>query len=145
VLANALTDRHPDHGRAGQLISTACFLSGLAKIETTDENGKPQPKWRPKYILHYLQDWYHEPDLLIDISDVFEQRMEAVKAYTTQFNVEISGDGPQTYISSPDFLDSVIGRARMMGKRIGVKYAEGFICEKKIGIRNLDALLQVET
>jgi bacillithiol biosynthesis deacetylase BshB1 len=145
VLANALTDRHPDHGRAGQLISTACFLSGLAKIETTDENGRPQPKWRPKYILHYLQDWYHEPDLLIDISDVFEQRMEAVKAYTTQFNVEVSGDGPQTYISSPDFLDSVIGRARMMGKRIGVKYAEGYICEKKIGIRNLDALLQVET
>lgn len=145
VLANALEDRHPDHGRAGQLISTACFLSGLAKIETTDENGRPQPKWRPKYILHYLQDWYHEPDLLVDISDVFEQRMEAVKAYTTQFNVEIDGDGPQTYISSPDFLDSVIGRARMMGKRIGVKYAEGFICEKKIGIRNLDALLQVET
>lgn len=145
VLANALEDRHPDHGRAGQLISTACFLSGLAKIETTDENGRPQAKWRPKYILHYLQDWYHEPDLLVDISDVFEQRMEAVKAYTTQFNVEIGGDGPQTYISSPDFLDSVIGRARMMGKRIGVKYAEGFICEKKIGIRNLDALLQVET
>jgi bacillithiol biosynthesis deacetylase BshB1 len=146
VLANALEDRHPDHGRAGQLIATACFLSGLAKIETKDENGNPQQRWRPKYILHYLQDWYHEPDLLIDISDVFEQRMEAVKAYSTQFfSKESEGDGPQTYISTPDFLDSVIGRARMMGKRIGVKYAEGFICEKKIGIRNLDALLQVET
>ena len=85
VLANALEDRHPDHGRAGHLISTACFLSGLAKIETKDENGKPQQRWRPKYVLHYLQDWYHEPDVLIDISDVFEQRMEAIKAYTTQF------------------------------------------------------------
>ncbi|HEX6431249.1 MAG TPA: bacillithiol biosynthesis deacetylase BshB1 [Niastella sp.] len=146
ILANALEDRHPDHGRAGQLISTACFLSGLAKIETTDLNGQRQQRWRPKYVLHYLQDWYHEPDLLIDITDVFDQRMKAIEAYTTQFfNPENGHDGPQTYISSPDFLDSVTGRARMMGKRIGVKYAEGFICEKKIGIRNLDALLLVET
>lgn len=146
VLGNALEDRHPDHGRAGQLISTACFLSGLAKIETTGYNGQPQQRWRPKYVLHYLQDWYHEPDLLVDITDVFEQRMKAIEAYTTQFfNPENGHNGPQTYISSPDFLDSVTGRARMMGKRIGVKYAEGFISEKKIGIRNLDALLQVET
>lgn len=146
VLANALHDRHPDHGRAGHLIATACFLSGLARIETKDKNGQPQQKWRPKYILHYLQDWYHEPDLLIDITDVFGQRMKAIEAYTTQFYHSGNGDeGPQTYISTPDFLDSIIGRARMMGKRIGVKYAEGFTCEKKIGIRNLDALLQVET
>lgn len=146
VLGNALDDRHPDHGRAGQLIATACFLAGLAKIETTDESGKPQQRWRPKYVLHYLQDWYHEPDLLIDISDVFEQRMEAIQAYSTQFFNPVDGnEGPQTYISSPDFLDSVTGRARMMGKRIGVKYAEGFVSEKKIGISNLDALLQVET
>jgi bacillithiol biosynthesis deacetylase BshB1 len=146
VLANALDDRHPDHGRAGHLISTACFLAGLAKIETKDRSGKPQQRWRPKYVLHYLQDWYHEPDLLIDITDSFEQRMKAIEAYATQFyNPDNGAEGPQTYISTPDFLDSVIGRARMMGKRIGVKYAEGFICEKKIGISNLDALLQVET
>jgi N-acetylglucosamine malate deacetylase 1 len=146
VLANALDDRHPDHGRAGQLIATACFLAGLIKIETKDRSGKPQQRWRPKYVLHYLQDWYHEPDLLIDITDSFEQRMKAIEAYATQFYNPDNGDeGPQTYISTPDFLDSVIGRARMMGKRIGVKYAEGFICEKKIGISNLDALLQIET
>jgi len=146
VLANALDDRHPDHGRAGHLIATACFLAGLAKIETTDRNGQPQQKWRPKYVLHYIQDWYHEPDLLIDITDSFEQRMKAIEAYSTQFYNTTNGDeGPQTYISTPDFLDAVIGRARMMGKRIGVKYAEGFICEKKIGIQNLDALVQVET
>lgn len=146
VLANALDDRHPDHGRAGHLIATACFLSGLAKIETKDKDGEPQLKWRPKYILHYLQDWYHEPDILVDITDVIDQRMEAILAYTTQFYNPVDGaDGPQTYISSPDFLESITGRARMMGKRIGVKYAEGFISEKKIGIRNLDALLQVET
>jgi bacillithiol biosynthesis deacetylase BshB1 len=145
VIGNILDDRHPDHGRAGHLIADACFLSGLVKIETTDDDGIPQPRWRPKFVLHYMQDWYHEPDLLVDISDVFEQRMESVKAYTTQFGVMDENDGPQTYISTPDFLDSVIARARMLGKRIGVKYAEGFITEKKIGIRNLDALVLTET
>jgi bacillithiol biosynthesis deacetylase BshB1 len=146
VIANILDDRHPDHGRAGHLIADACFLSGLIKIETAAADGKPQPRWRPKYVLHYMQDWYHEPDVLIDISDVFEQRMKSVEVYTTQFFSGGTGDKePQTYISSPDFLDSIIARARMLGKRIGVKYAEGFVSEKKIGIRNLDALIQVET
>lgn len=147
IIGNILHDRHPDHGRAGHLISDACYLSGLAKIETKDENGSLQQKWRPKYFLQYMQDWYHEPDLLIDISDVFEKRMQAVQAYSTQFHsgVQNGSDGPQTYISTPDFLESVIARARMLGKRIGVKYAEGFITEKKIGIKTLDALIQNET
>ena len=145
ILGNILHDRHPDHGRAGHLINDACFLSGLARIETKDENNNPQEKWRPKYFLQYIQDWFHEPDLLLDITTVFEQRMDSVKAYATQFHSNGSQDGPQTYISTPDFLDSVIARARMLGKRIGVKYAEGFVSEKKIGINHLDALIQVET
>lgn len=146
VIGNILNDRHPDHGRAGHLIADACFLAGLIKIETKDDSGHPQARWRPKYVLHYMQDWFHEPDILIDISDVFEQRMKSIEAYSTQFfNGGADNKEPQTYISTPDFLDSVIARARMLGKRIGVKYAEGFISEKKIGIRNLDALIQVET
>lgn len=146
ILGNVLNDRHPDHGRAGHLIADACFLSGLAKIETRDEKGNAQQRWRPTYVLQYMQDWYHEPDVIIDISDVFEQRMQAVQAYTTQFHTSTSdAGGPRTYISTPDFLESVIARARQMGKRIGVKYAEGFMCEKNIGISNLDALIQVET
>ena len=146
VIGNILHDRHPDHGRAGHLISTACFLSGLSKIETKDENGNPQQRWKPAYVLHYMQDWYHEPDLLIDITDVFDQRMEAIKAYTTQFyNPQSGNDGPQTYISTADFLESVIARAKVLGKKIGVKYAEGFITEKKIGIKNLDSLILRET
>lgn len=146
VLANSLHDRHPDHGRAGKMIAECCFLSGLVKIETKDEAGLNQEKWRPAYVLHYIQDWYHEPDLIIDISASFEQRMQAVQAYSTQFhsNNDKSED-PQTYISTPDFLDSIIARARMMGKKIGVKYAEGYISEKNIGISSLDALIQVET
>ncbi|WEK35162.1 MAG: bacillithiol biosynthesis deacetylase BshB1 [Candidatus Pseudobacter hemicellulosilyticus] len=146
VLANVLDDRHPDHGRAGHLIAESCFLSGLVKIETKDDAGNPQPRWRPKYVLHYMQDWYHEPDILVDISEVFAERMKAIEAYTTQFySASDAADEPQTYISTPDFLDSVVARSRMLGKRIGVKYAEGFMSEKKIGIRNLDALLMVET
>ena len=146
IIGNILNDRHPDHGRAGHLISDACFLSGLAKIETKDEQGNAQQKWRPKYFLQYMQDWYHEPDILIDITDAFDQKMKSIEAYTTQFHTASSAtDGPQTYISSPDFLESVVARARMLGKRIGVKYAEGFISEKKVGLRSLDALIQNET
>lgn len=146
VLANILHDRHPDHGRAGKMIAESCFLSGLVKIVTAEENGNNQTRWKPSYVLHYIQDWYHEPDLLIDISDVFDQRMKAIEAYTTQFNANGGSDEePQTYISTPDFLESIIARARMFGKRIGVKYAEGFISEKTIGIQNLDALISIET
>jgi N-acetylglucosamine malate deacetylase 1 len=145
VIGNVLHDRHPDHGKGGKLIADSCFLSGLAKIETLDEAGNKQERWRPSYVLHYIQDWYHEPDLLIDISDVFDQRMQAIAAYTTQFKAADNSTEPQTYISTPDFFESIVARSRMFGKRIGVKYAEGFICEKKIGIRGLDALIQNET
>lgn len=146
VIGNILQDRHPDHGRAGRLIADACFLSGLMKIETKDPEGVPHEKWRPRMLLHYLQDWYHSPDLIIDISDVFEQRMESIRAYTTQFHTPHSdASGPQTYISTPDFIENVISRARMLGKMIGVKYGEGFLTEKKIGIRELGALVLIET
>ena len=146
IIGNVLHDRHPDHGRAGNMIAECCFLSGLSKIETRDEKDDLQSRWKPSYLLHYIQDWYHEPDILIDISNVFEQRMKAIEAYTSQFNVtDDNNNEPQTYISTPDFLESIVARARMFGKRIGVKYAEGFISEKTIGIKNLDALIQIET
>ncbi|MCX8019520.1 MAG: bacillithiol biosynthesis deacetylase BshB1 [Chitinophagaceae bacterium] len=145
ILANALEDRHPDHGRAGKLISDAAFLSGLSKIETF-RNGMKQERWRPAYVLHYIQDWYHEPDFLIDISEVFERKMEAIRAFASQFYSGKENDPePQTYISRPDFLESVEARARMLGKKIGVKYAEGFISVKKIGLKSLDALIKIET
>lgn len=146
VMANSLADRHPDHGRAAKLIADSCFLSGLIKVETENENGQKQEAWRPKYVFHYIQDMYHEPDFIVDITDVFDQRMEAIKAYTTQFyNPENEDDGPQTYISTPEFLESVVARARVIGKKIGVKYGEGFTTEKKIGIRNFDAFIAIET
>ena len=146
ILANILDDRHPDHGRAGRLVVEAAFLSGLSKIETFDENGQPQKRWRPKQVLHYIQDRFYEPDLVVDITDVFEQRMEAIKAYGTQFHTNPdSSKGTQTYISTPDFLEALISRARLMGKRIGVKFAEGFVTQKNIGIRSLEDLVLNET
>lgn len=146
ILANILDDRHPDHGRAGKLIVESAFLSGLSKIETLDQDGKPQARWRPKHVLHYIQDRFYEPDLIVDISGVFEQRMESIKAYATQFHTSADGSkGTQTYISTPDFLDAIVSRARLMGKRIGVKYGEGFISQKNIGISNLQQLVLNET
>jgi N-acetylglucosamine malate deacetylase 1 len=146
VITNALSDRHPDHGRAAKLTTDSCFLSGLIKVKTKDEKGKDQEPWRPKYVFHYIQDRYHEPDFIIDITDVFEQRMEAIKAYTTQFyNPDNEDDGPQTYISTSAFLESVIARARVIGKKIGVQYGEGFNSEKSLGIKDLDSFIRIET
>jgi bacillithiol biosynthesis deacetylase BshB1 len=146
VFANALQDRHPDHGRAAQLIAESCFLSGLQKIETKDENGASQKKWRPAYVLHYIQDRFQEPHFIIDISSVFDRKMEAIRAYSTQFHNPVNQTAePQTYISSENFLDGITARARLLGKRIGVEYGEGFLSVKSIGINSLDALVQNET
>lgn len=142
VLANALSDRHPDHGRAGKLISDACFLSGLRKILTEWED-VPQEAWRPKRVFHMLQDRLQEPTFLVDISDCFEQKMEAIKCYKSQFH-DPSSNEPVTYIATQDFLEQIKYRDSLMGKRIGSKYAEGFISENIPGISDLDDLLYPE-
>ncbi|HEX6914667.1 MAG TPA: bacillithiol biosynthesis deacetylase BshB1 [Chitinophagaceae bacterium] len=143
ILCNAPEDRHPDHGRSSKLVSDAAFLSGLRKIETTLD-GAAQEAWRPKYVFQYIQDRYIEPDFVFDISDFHVKKMEAIQCYATQFyNPEL--DEPKTYISSPDFLESVSSRAKIFGKRIGVKYAEGFLSEKMIGINSFDAIIQHTT
>jgi LmbE family N-acetylglucosaminyl deacetylase len=146
VLASAQNDRHPDHGRAAQLIEEACFLSGLRKIESVDTNGATQQNWRPKYVFHYIQDRYFTPSFVYDITPVFEKKIESIKAYTSQFHSpDYNEDEPQTYISTPAFLGSIIGRHQMFGKMIGVEYAEGFISEKMIGIRDFDSFVQFDT
>jgi len=126
------------------LVSDAAFLSGLRKIETLDANGNQQERWRPNYVFHYIQDRFIQPSFVIDISKYMDQKIESVLCYTTQFNTPPDNE-PQTYISSPQFLDSVKARALMLGKRIGVEYAEGFISEKVLGIKSFDAVIQNET
>lgn len=146
VLANAPQDRHPDHGRAAQLIEESCFLSGLSKIVTHDETGTPQDRWRPAYVFHYIQDRYVEPDFIVDISDSFAQKMKSIMAYRSQFHDANNTSGEaQTYISTPDFLEGITSRARLMGKKIGVAYGEGFVSAKKLGINSFDAFIQNET
>lgn len=143
ILCNAPEDRHPDHGRAASLVNDAAFLSGLRKIETVVDN-LVQVAWRPKYIFHYIQDRFLNPDIIIDISKVIEKKIESIKAFKTQFyNPDL--DEPQTYISTADFLDSIIYRSKMLGRMIGVEYGEGFISKKMIGIKTFDALIQQNT
>lgn len=143
IICNAPEDRHPDHGRAAALMYDAAFLSGLSKIETID-GGQPQLPWRAKYVFNYIQDRYLNPDFVVDISAVMEKKIASIKAYGTQFyNPELGG--PQTYISTPDFIESIVYRAKMFGKMIGVDYAEGFISKKMIGISKLDSLIQRNT
>lgn len=140
VLTNAPADRHPDHGRAAQLVKESAWLSGLRRIETT-HNGQLQEPWRPAYVFHFIQDRYLQPDFVFDISAAMEQKVAAIRAFKTQFDT-VPDDEPQTYISTPGFLQSIIDRARMMGKMVGVDYAEGFISEKMVGINDFDSFIQ---
>jgi bacillithiol biosynthesis deacetylase BshB1 len=143
ILANAPEDRHPDHGRSAKLVSDAAFLSGLRKVETMHE-GITQNAWRPAYTFHYIQDRFIQPSFVIDITKYMDRKIEAVLAYRTQFNSADTSE-PQTYISSPQFLETVKARALMLGKRIGVGYAEGYITEKIIGFSNFDAIIKHTT
>ncbi len=142
VLANTLSDRHPDHGRGGRLIADACFLAGLRKVETEWE-GEPQTAWRPKRIFHFQQDRNVPPAFIVDISSTFEKKMEAIKCYKTQFHDPNSTE-PITYISTGDFLNQLTYRDAQVGKQIGVAYGEAFHCENVPGISDLDQLLLPE-
>jgi bacillithiol biosynthesis deacetylase BshB1 len=135
VLGNARYDRHPDHGRAAKLIRDACFLSGLAKIETKLD-GKVQKHHRPKSVYHYLQALHTEPDFVVDISTYYERKLKAILAYKSQFYNPKSKEA-NTFISSPEFLEFVKGRATHFGVPIGAKYAEAFNVNRTPGVNNI--------
>lgn len=139
VLANAIHDRHPDHGRAAKLVADACFYSGLAKIETS-LNGEAQHAWRPKVVYHYIQDYTLKPDFVVDVSDFKEKKCEAILCFSSQFFNPQSNE-PQTPISSPEFLESVFGKMSVFGRAIGVPYAEGFTVNRFVGVNNLFNLI----
>ena len=136
VLANAITDRHPDHGRASKLISDACFYSGLQRIEQEDENGDRLGKWRPKVVYHYIQDRNLKADFVVDITPYIDKKIESILAYKTQFYDENS-TGPKTPISGKDFLDYNRAKNRAYGRDINAEFAEGFTVERNIGVKNL--------
>ena len=139
VLANAITDRHPDHGKGGSLASHACFISGLRKLET-DLDGVPQEAWRPKYIYHYIQNNFIEPELVVDVSAYWEIKKNSILAFKSQFHNPDSRE-PESFISRPDFLDFIEARAREMGHKINVKFGEGFTVERVAGVKDLFDLI----
>lgn len=135
ILANAVEDRHPDHGRAAELVGRAAYLSGLRKLETR-LNGKKQQAWRPQAVYHYIQDYPLKPDLVVDITGFLDQKMELIQTFKSQFYDPTSLE-PDTPISSADFLDFQVARARVYGKYISVKFAEGFMVARPIGVSSL--------
>lgn len=139
VLANAIEDRHPDHGRAALLSDEACFYSGLRMIKTTDA-GQDQAAWRPKNIFHYIQDRYIEPDFVVDITAHWETKEASIRAFKSQF-FDPNSPEPASYISSAEFIDFIEARSREMGHKIGTKYGEGFTKTKTIAVNNLFEIL----
>lgn len=139
LLINAPEDRHPDHGKAAKLATDAQFFSGLRKIETVD-NQAIQAPWRPKSVYHYIQDKFLIPDFVVDITPYFERKIEAIKAYKTQF-YDPNSTEPSTYIADEKYFDYLEARALEFGHSIGVKYAEGFIKQKQLGIKNFFDLI----
>jgi N-acetylglucosamine malate deacetylase 1 len=135
VITNAVSDRHPDHGRASKLISDCCFLSGLMKIEL-EENGTSLKAWRPKQVYHMIQDHYLHPDICVDITNYIDKKAEAVLAFKSQFYDPFSAE-PYTPISGLDFQEFLRARAREMGRLIGVEFAEGFTTEGPVRKDNL--------
>ncbi|HET6989874.1 MAG TPA: bacillithiol biosynthesis deacetylase BshB1 [Bacteroidia bacterium] len=135
VLCNAVSDRHPDHGRASQLVSESCFYSGLSKIETA-YNKKVQEAYRPKAVYHYIQDRQLKPDFVIDITPFIDKKMEAILAYSSQF-FDPNSQAPFTPISSPEFLETVKAKMRVFGRDIFVEFAEGFTVERNMGVEDL--------
>ncbi len=135
VLANAVTDRHPDHGKGASLATNACFMSGLTKIETWHDGNK-QSAWRPKFVYHYIQNNYLQPDFIVDISAYWDIKLKSIAAFGSQF-FDPESKEPASFISSPEFLPFIESRAREFGHRIQVKYGEGFTVERFIGVADL--------
>ncbi len=139
VLANAISDRHPDHGKGAKLAIDAFFMSGLKKI-VTYENEMEQEAWRPKVLYHFIQNNYIKPDFIVDVSDVWDQKLDAIKVFKSQFyNADSKED--TTFISTTDFLPFIEARSREMGHAIGKRYGEGFTVNRFIGVGNLFDLI----
>jgi bacillithiol biosynthesis deacetylase BshB1 len=141
VLCNATDDRHIDHAKGSQLVSDACFLSGLIKIGTKiDGEDQWQEAWRPKLVYHYIQWKSLEPDFVVDVSDFIDIKVKAIMAYSSQFYDPKSKE-PETPISSKNFTDSVVYRSRDLGRMVGISYAEGFTTERFVAVKSLDSLI----
>lgn len=139
VLCNAIDDRHIDHSKGSKLVSDACFLSGLLKIETTVE-GEEQKAWRPKLVYHYIQWKNIEPDFVVDITGFTDKKIEAILAYSSQF-YDANSNEPESPITSKNFFESLNYRSRDLGRLTGVDHAEGFTVERYLAVNSLGDLI----
>ncbi len=139
VLTNALSDRHPDHGRAAALVAEACFLSGLRRVLTANTAGGEQEAHRPRLVLHCIQDHWADPQVIVDVTPFWEKKSEALACFRSQF-FDPNSQEPSSPIANPDFMPYLEGRSRQMGRLIGVTHGEGFICSRGIGVDDLMAL-----
>ena len=139
VLCNAIDDRHIDHGKGSKMVSDACFLSGLRKIETHHE-GNHQHEWRPNHVYHYIQWKDITPDFVVDVTGFMDIKMESVRAYKSQF-FDPDSKEPETPISSQNAIDSIEYRCRNFGRLIGVEHAEGFTTERHPAVDSLFDLI----
>lgn len=139
VFCNAIRDRHIDHGKGSALVSDACFLSGLRKIETSN-NGISQEAWRPKHVLHYIQWQEIEPDVVVDVTGFMDVKMEAIKAYKTQF-YDPNSNEPITHTATKNMFESLTYRHRNLGRLIGTEYGEGFTLEGLVAVDSVFDLM----
>ena len=135
VLCNAIEDRHIDHGKGSQLVSDACFLSGLMKIET-QLDGQAQQAWRPKLVYHYIQWKDIKPDFVVDITGFTDKKVDSILAYRSQF-YDPNSNEPESPITSKNFLESLNYRSRDLGRLVGVDHAEGFTVERYLAVNSL--------
>lgn len=135
VIANAVRDRHPDHGRAAKLTSDACFIAGLVKVKT-ELDGKVQEAWRPRVIYHIIQDYQYAPDICVDVTAYMEKRMEAIRCFSSQF-YDPNSDEPNSPISGKEFLDLIIANARGFGRPIGAEFGEAFTVQRPVGVEDM--------
>ncbi|MCL1662697.1 bacillithiol biosynthesis deacetylase BshB1 [Elizabethkingia ursingii] len=139
VLCNAVDDRHPDHAKGAKLVSDACFLSGLRRIETSID-GRDQAAWRPKHVFHYIQWKDLQPDFVVDITGFLDKKIECCSAYSSQF-YDPNSKEPVTPIATKDFYESITYRAQNLGRQSGVEFAEGFNTAKLIALKNFDGII----
>lgn len=135
VLCNTIDDRHIDHGKGSKLVSDACFLSGLRRIET-QLNGIEQEEWRPKLVYHYIQWKNITPDFVVDVSGFMNKKIASVMAYSSQF-YNPNSDEPISPIATKNFTESIEYRAKDLGRLIFADYAEGFTVERYVAVNSL--------
>jgi N-acetylglucosamine malate deacetylase 1 len=133
ILANAVHDRHPDHGRAAELVAQAAFLAGQPRVTTADQE-QAQPAWQAGLVLHYIQNQYIQPDIVVDVSPCWDQKLAAIRAFESQFHQPDFSPMTSAFISSPNFFSVLESRARELGRPIQVPYAEGFTCQRVLGV-----------